>query len=111
MTCSYIAITISFDRFKYFLNENNGSVELKAVLSNPSATEITVQIIINDGTAISKYAHTHTHLHTCTHPHTHPPGHAHIYTHTLCINFNYKGYFLKKFVGLQAYHQIHVCTA
>ena len=77
MLCMYylvpIAITISFDQLKYFLNENNGSVELKAILSNPSATDITVQIIINDGTAISKYARTHTcmYTHTRTHMHTH----------------------------------------
>ena len=51
------AITISFDQLIYFVNENNGTVELKAILSNPSTTDITVQIISSDVTAISKYAH------------------------------------------------------
>ena len=49
-----IAIAISFDQFIYFLNENNGTVELMAILSNPSATDITVRITISDVTAISK---------------------------------------------------------
>ena len=50
------AITISFDQITYFVNENNETVELKAILSNPSATNITVQILSSDVTAISKYA-------------------------------------------------------
>ena len=85
LSCSYIAITISFDRFKYFLNENNGTVQLKAILSNPSATEITVQIIINDGTAISKYADTRMYTHTCT-----LCTCTHKHTYTLHTNCNYK---------------------
>ena len=51
------AITISFDRLIYFVNENNGTVELIVVLSNPSTTDIAVEIISSDVTAISTYAH------------------------------------------------------
>ena len=57
-----IAIKISFDRFTYFVDENNKTVELMAILSNPSATDITVQFISSDVTAMSKYACT---LHSC----------------------------------------------
>ena len=50
-----VAVTISFDQVTYFVNEDNGTVELMAILSNPSATDdITVQIISSDVTAISK---------------------------------------------------------
>ena len=51
------AITISFDQLIYFVSENYGMVELMAILSNPSTTDITVQIISSDITAISMYAH------------------------------------------------------
>ena len=57
-----IAITISFDQFTYFVDESNETVELMAILSNPSATDITVQLISSDITAISKYSCT---LHSC----------------------------------------------
>ena len=64
----------------YRVNESNGTVEITASLSNPSMTDITVQILSNDITAMSEsYAHhtlyfclsiqcmTHTHTHTYVH--------------------------------------------
>ena len=57
------AITISFNELIYFVNESNETVELLVILSNPSATDITVQIMSSDVTAISKYAHNHNLLH------------------------------------------------
>ena len=60
-----VAVTISFDQFTYFVNENNETVELVAILSNPSIADITVQVISSDVTAISKYEHTlHYHHNT-----------------------------------------------
>ena len=51
------AITISFNELIYFVNESNETVELLVILSNPSATDITVHTMSNNVTAISKYAH------------------------------------------------------
>ena len=41
----------------YRVNESDGSVEIKASLSNPSMTNITVQILSNDITAMSESLH------------------------------------------------------
>ena len=57
-----IVIKISFDQFTYSVDESNETVELMAILSNPSATDITVQLISSDVTAMSKYSGT---LHSC----------------------------------------------
>ena len=51
----FVAVAISFDPLTYFVNENNGTVELIAILSNPSIADITVQIMSSDVAAISKY--------------------------------------------------------
>ena len=56
------AITVRFNELIYFVNENE-TVELLIILSNPSATDITVQIMSSDVTAISKYEHNHYLLH------------------------------------------------
>ena len=93
----------------YFLNENNGTVELMAILSNPSATDITVQITISDVTTISKYAHTHMHTHIHTHVHTCIHKHTHINTHIHYVQTAITKY-ISKPVFLQAYPQIHVCS-
>ena len=57
------AITISFNELIYFVNESNETVELLIILSNPSATDITVHIMSSNVTAISKYAYNHNLLH------------------------------------------------
>ena len=41
----------------YHVNESDGSVEITASLSNPSMTDITVQIFSNDITAMSESLH------------------------------------------------------
>ena len=56
-TLIFVAITISFNQLTYYVNENNETVELMATLSNPSTTDITVQIISNDITAMSKFTY------------------------------------------------------
>ena len=39
-----IAATVSFDQSMYSINENGGSVKPILVLSNPSSTDVTVQV-------------------------------------------------------------------
>ena len=98
----FVAVAISFDPLTYFVNENNQTVELLAILSNPSIADITVQIMSSDVTAISKYSrsgcrtslhmyiciyyitYVHTRMHTHTHhTHTHTHTHTHAHTHTV----------------------------
>ena len=40
----FLALTINFSQETYFVNENNGSVQAKLILSNPSSRNITVQV-------------------------------------------------------------------
>ena len=47
-------ITVSFDRSSYSINENSGLSQHVLVLSNPSSTNITVQVIDKSSTAIGK---------------------------------------------------------
>ena len=46
-----IDITVSFSLSAYTIDEDAGSVQPVLVLSNPSSTNITVQVISNDITA------------------------------------------------------------
>ena len=50
----YIVITVSFNQSTYSVNENDGPAQPVLVLSNPSSTEITVQVRSNDITATGK---------------------------------------------------------
>ena len=52
ITC--IAITVSFSQSTYSVNEGDGVVQPVLVLSNPSLTDITVQVRSNDNTATGK---------------------------------------------------------
>lgn len=72
-----VAVAVSFDQLTYFANEDNGTVELMAILSNPSIADITVQIVSSDVTAISKCVST---LHL-----SHFIAYIHILHHTLYI--------------------------
>ena len=47
-------ITIIFNQSTNYINENDGTVKLVLVLSNPSSTAITVQITDSELTATSK---------------------------------------------------------
>ena len=49
-----IAITVSFSQSAYSVNEDDGVVQPVLVLSNPSSTDITVQVRSNDNTATGK---------------------------------------------------------
>ncbi|XP_065892782.1 extracellular matrix organizing protein FRAS1-like [Dysidea avara] len=44
--------TVSFEQSAYSYDENNGPAQPVLVLSNPSSTDITVQVLSTDGTAI-----------------------------------------------------------
>ena len=51
----FIASTISFNQSTYHVNENDMTVEIAAILSNPSSTDITVEVGSNDDTANSEF--------------------------------------------------------
>ena len=46
-----VVATISFSQSIYSVNENEGSVQPVIVLSNPSSTDVTVQVTDEEGTA------------------------------------------------------------
>ena len=46
-----IAITITFSQLTYTTDEDNGTVQVELVFSNPSMTDITVQVNTIDITA------------------------------------------------------------
>ena len=50
----YLAITVSFNQSTYSVNEDAGPAQPVLVLSNPSSTDITVQVRDNENTATSK---------------------------------------------------------
>ena len=47
-------ISVFFNATTYDVSENAGTVTLALVLTNPSSTDITVQVTDNEGTATSK---------------------------------------------------------
>ena len=49
-----IAVTVSFSQSTYSVNEDDGVVQPVLVLSNPTSTDITVQVRSNDNTATGK---------------------------------------------------------
>ena len=53
-TFNYINLTVatvSFNESAYSVNENEGPVQLVLVLSNPSSTDVTVEVTDRGGTA------------------------------------------------------------
>ena len=49
------AITVRFNQSMYSVNENEGPAQPTLVLSNPSSTDITVQVTNTDGSATGEY--------------------------------------------------------
>ena len=47
----YVATTVSFSQSTYSVNEDAGPVQFELVLSNPSSTDITVQVRDTQNTA------------------------------------------------------------
>ena len=49
-----LAIAIQFEQSTYTVDEDDGPAQPVLVLSNPSSTDITVQVFSQDNTAIGK---------------------------------------------------------
>ncbi|XP_065895682.1 sodium/calcium exchanger 1-like [Dysidea avara] len=49
------APTITFNQSTYTINEDDGLVTIVLILSNPSTTDITVQVLTTDGSATGEY--------------------------------------------------------
>ena len=49
-----VAPTVSFEQASYTVDEGDGSVEPLLVLSNPSSTDVIVQVHTIDGSATGK---------------------------------------------------------
>ena len=49
-----LVVTISFNQSTYSVDEDDGPAQPVLVLSNPSSTDITVQVFDNDATATSE---------------------------------------------------------
>ena len=55
--CVYFSVivpTVSFNQSTYSVNEDDGPAQPVLVLSNPSTTDITVQVSTSDGNATGK---------------------------------------------------------
>jgi len=50
-----LVCTISFEQAAYDVDEDDGPAQPVLVLSNPSSTDITVELLSTDGTAIGKF--------------------------------------------------------
>ena len=46
---------MSFEQSLYSVDENNGPAQPVLILSNPSSTDITVQVLNSDGSATGEY--------------------------------------------------------
>ena len=53
-TIHHIVATVFFNESTYSVNENEGSVHPVLVLSNPSSSDVTVHVIVSDGTAMGE---------------------------------------------------------
>ena len=51
----YVDSTVSFKERAYYVSENDISVQPVLVLSNPSSTDVTVQVAKSDQLDIGKY--------------------------------------------------------
>ena len=52
---SYTAATVSFNQLMYTINENEGPAQLTLILSNPSSSDVTVQVSDVRGNATGEY--------------------------------------------------------
>jgi len=50
----FLAPTVSFSQSTYSVDEDDGPREIELVLSNPSSTDISVQVRDTEGTATSE---------------------------------------------------------
>ena len=54
ITICFVAATVSFEQQTYNVNESNEKVQVVLVLSNPSSTDIIIEVVNTDGSAIGK---------------------------------------------------------
>ena len=56
VNCLYLSdITVTFSRTTYSVDEDDGPAQPTLVLSNPSSTDITVEVTSRDGSATGEY--------------------------------------------------------
>ena len=55
MTLAIVATSIRFSQTMYSKAENEGSIEIKLVLSNTLPVDVTLQVISSDNTATGRY--------------------------------------------------------
>ena len=53
-TIYFIAATVSVEQQTYNVNESNEKVQVVLVLSNPSSTDIIIEVVNTDGSAVGK---------------------------------------------------------
>ena len=53
--CMYTDITVMFSQTTYSVNENAGPARPELVLSNPSTSDVTVEVYHSDGSATGEY--------------------------------------------------------
>ena len=51
----HVAPTITFNQSTHTINEDDGLVTIVLILSDPSTTDITVQVLTTDGSATGEY--------------------------------------------------------
>ena len=93
----FVVVLVSFGQSAYNADESTENLELDVQLSNPSSTDITVQVISSDINAISKFAISpHYTKHTIHVTITNVITQTHCFTpthHTLIYNMMYKLHF------------------
>ena len=53
--CTYLVISVNFSQSSYMVDENNEMVQFSVLLSNPSSSDIAIEVYSSDGTATGKY--------------------------------------------------------
>ena len=53
--CMFVDITVIFSETTYSVNENAGPTQPALVLSNPSASDVTVEVYHTNGSATGEY--------------------------------------------------------
>ena len=51
LSLCFVAITVMFNQSMYSVDENGGPAQPVLILSNPSSSVVTVQVITTDGSA------------------------------------------------------------
>ena len=57
--CRFIVVTVNFNHTTYDVDEDDGPAQPVLVLSNPSASDITLHVSVTNGSATGKYVKLH----------------------------------------------------